>query len=99
MNNYIQLLNVSKTNINDRNLKIGKTRWQPEALPSTSTAKNTVISLNFMVWKFAFPQNFHTMKLGEITVFFAVIIKQPLTQRLREVLRKHSYLYKVFMLL
>ena len=107
------MLNVSKTNINDRNLKIGKTRWQPEAVPSTSTAKNTVISPDFMVWKFcgkaqyrpklcgncAFPQTFHTIKLGEITVFVAVIIKQPLTQRLREVLRKHSYLYKVFMLL
>ena len=41
------------------------------------TAKNTVISPNFLVWKFcgkdfAFPQNFHTKKLGEITVFFAV---------------------------
>ena len=46
-------------------------------------AENTVISPNFMVWKFcgkaqfpyrnyAFPQNFHTMKLGEITVFYAM---------------------------
>ena len=56
------------------------------------TAKNTVISPDFLVWKFcgkaqfpysfgrfarncaetAFPQNFHTSKSGEITVFFAV---------------------------
>ena len=48
-------------------------------------AKNTVISTDFLVWKFcgkanrsklcgncAFPQNFHTRKSGEITVFFAV---------------------------
>ena len=56
-----------------------------------STAKNTVISPNFLVWKFygkaqfphsfgrklcrncVFPQNFHAKKLGEITVFFAVL--------------------------
>ena len=47
----------------------------------TDTAKNTVISPNFLVWKFcgikfcgncSFLQNFHTRKLGEITVFFAV---------------------------
>ena len=31
------------------------------------TAKNTVISFDF-----TFPQNFHTKKSGEITVFFAV---------------------------
>ena len=49
-----------------------------------NTAQNTAVSPNFMVWKFcgkvqfphtrncAFPQNFHTMKLGEITVFYAV---------------------------
>ena len=56
------------------------------------TAKNTVISPNFLVWKFygkeqfphsfgriaqnyvetSFPQNFHTRKLGEITIFYAV---------------------------
>ena len=56
------------------------------------TAKNTVISPNFLVWKFCgkaqfphsfgrfarnyaetvFPQDFHTRKLDEITVFFAV---------------------------
>ena len=45
------------------------------------TAKNPVISPNFLVWKFcgkaqfphcAFPQNLHTRKLGEITGFFAV---------------------------
>ena len=56
------------------------------------TAKNTVISPNYLVWKFcrkaqfqysfgqiaklcgncAFPQNFHTRKLGEIMVFYAV---------------------------
>ena len=60
---------------------------------SISTAKNTVISPDFLMWKFcgkaqlphsfgqfairpklcgncAFPQNFHTRKLSEITVFF-----------------------------
>ena len=56
------------------------------------TAKNPVISPNFLLWKFcgkaqfpefhscpklcgncAFPQNFHTRKLGQITGFFAVI--------------------------
>ena len=41
------------------------------------TAKNTVISPDFLVWKLCgnctFPQNFHTRKSGEITVFFAVI--------------------------
>ena len=36
------------------------------------TASNTVISPNFMVWKLCLPQNFHTMKLGEMTVFYAV---------------------------
>ena len=48
-------------------------------------AKTPVISPNFLVWKFcgkaqiphscgncAFPQNFHTRKSGEITVFFAM---------------------------
>ena len=54
-----------------------------------STAKNTVISPDFPVWRFCgkakfphsfgrttqnftFPQNFHTRKSGEITLFFAV---------------------------
>ena len=40
-------------------------------------AKNAVISSNFLVWKFletAFPQNFHTRKLDEITVFYAVLL-------------------------
>ena len=43
------------------------------------TAKNTVISRYLLVWKFcgkaqfAFPQNFHTRKSGEITVFLAVL--------------------------
>ena len=49
-----------------------------------STEKNAVISSNFLVGKsggktqlphsrdFALPQNFHTRKLGEITVFYAV---------------------------
>ena len=40
------------------------------------TTKNTLISPNFLVWKLcgncAFLQNFHSRKLGEITVFFAV---------------------------
>ena len=54
------------------------------------TAKKIVISANFLVWKFcgkvqfrsklcgncAFSQNFHTMKLGEITVFFAVYLNE-----------------------
>ena len=47
-------------------------------------AKNAAISANFLVWDFcekaqfpncfptAFPQNFHSKKLGEITVFFVV---------------------------
>ena len=39
-------------------------------------AKNTVISRNFLVRKLCFPQNFHTRKLGEITVFSAVLTKQ-----------------------
>ena len=51
------------------------------------TAKNAVISPDFLVRKFcrkaqfpklcgncAFPQNFHTRKLGEITVFFAMLL-------------------------
>ena len=58
----------------------------------TVTEKNTVISPNFLVWKFhgraqfphsferitrnyaetLFPQNFQTMNLDEITVFFSV---------------------------
>ena len=54
-------------------------------------AKNTVITPNFLVWKFcgkaqfphsfgrfanyAFPQNVHTRKSGEITVFFALRVK------------------------
>ena len=53
------------------------------------TAKNTAISPNFLVWKFcgksqfpqfslrgncAFPENFRTRKLGEITIFHAVVV-------------------------
>ena len=39
-----------------------------------NTAKNTVILPNFLMWNFAgaFPQNPHTRKLDEITVFFTV---------------------------
>ena len=48
------------------------------------TLKNTVISPNFLVWKFwgdspetmwklCLSTNFHTIKLGEITVFYAGI--------------------------
>ena len=41
-----------------------------------NTAKNTVISPKFLVWKLcgngAFPQSFQTKKLGEIKVFCAV---------------------------
>ena len=40
------------------------------------TAKNTIISTNFLVWKFcAFPQNFHARKLGKISAFCAVIVQ------------------------
>ena len=49
------------------------------------TAKNTVISSNFLMWTFrgetqfphrncAFPQNFDNRKLGEITVFCTVVV-------------------------
>ena len=50
------------------------------------TAKNNVISPDFLVWKFcrktirpklcgncAFPQSFHTRKSDEITIFFPVL--------------------------
>ena len=63
--------------------------WRSVWFSYLNTTKNTVISSNFLVWKFcgkaespdsfgqivqnytetAFPQNFHTRKLGEITVF------------------------------
>ena len=59
-------------------------------LEKSLTAKNPVISPNFLVWKIsgkvqfphhpklcgncAFPQNFHIRKLGEITVFYAVFL-------------------------
>ena len=51
-----------------------------------STAKNTLISSNFLVWEFCgkapFPHSFgqiarnyaHTRKLGDITAFFTVIV-------------------------
>ena len=46
------------------------------ALIMETTGGNTVISPDFLVWKLcrncAFPQNLHTRKSGEITVFFAV---------------------------
>ena len=56
------------------------------------TVENTVISPNYLVWNFcrkvqfphsfgrkcAFPQNFHTRKLSEITVFFAVLCEVSL---------------------
>ena len=55
-----------------------------ESLLHFDTEKNndhcehTVISPGFLVFKFCgkaqFPQNFHTRKSGEITVFFAVDI-------------------------
>ena len=59
------------------------------------TAKNTVISRDFLAWNFcekaqanrpklsgnfAFPQNFHTRKSDEIMVFFAVLIYQSNTE-------------------
>ena len=52
------------------------------------TAKNIIISPIFLVWKFCeqaqFPQNFHIRKLGEITLFYAVVpklTKQNLLER------------------
>ena len=59
------------------------------------TAENAVMSPNFLVWKFcgkaqfvrnyggncAFPQNFHTRKLGEVTVFYAVNTKKETPPR------------------
>ena len=60
----------------------------PVSLLFLNTAKNNLILPNFLVWKFcgkaqfairpklcgncAFPQHFHTRKLGELTVFFTV---------------------------
>ena len=56
------------------------------------TAKKIVISPNFPVWKFsgkaqlrhmqkcAFPQHFHTRKLGEITEFFVVKASDKINQ-------------------
>ena len=41
------------------------------------TVKKTVILPNFLCGNFAFSQNFHTRKLGEITVFFAVMPPVP----------------------
>ena len=48
------------------------------AISNTAGAmKNTVVSPNFLVWKFcgncAFPRNFLTRKLGKIMVFYTVI--------------------------
>ena len=37
------------------------------------TAKNAVISLDFLMWNFVGRHSFHTRKSGKITVFFAVI--------------------------
>ena len=36
------------------------------------TAKNTVISPDFLVWKLCLPTKFHIKKSGEITAFLAV---------------------------
>ena len=36
------------------------------------------------VWDCAFPQNFHTTKLGEISVFYAVIQTQSLSGKINE---------------
>ena len=50
----------------------------PEHSHKQTQQKNAVILPNFPEWKFcgkaqfAFPQNFRTMKSGEITVFLAV---------------------------
>ena len=56
-----------------KNLSFGK-------MTNSITAIVIVISPNFMVWKFLykstasgeFSQNFHSSKLGEITLFYAV---------------------------
>ena len=66
--------------------------WHIAHKPSTkNTALNTVVSLNFLVWKFCaeaqFPQslgrfvcvslqNFHTRKLGETIVLYAVELQE-----------------------
>ena len=63
-------------------IKIKKKKNSRTNLSTGHTAKNPVILPNFLVWKFcekaqflqncAFPQNFHTRKLGEIMGFFVV---------------------------
>ena len=71
------------------------------------TAQNTVISPNFLVWKFFrnahFPQsfgrfarnsgghNFHTRKLGGITVFYAVTLNKISQRKLVNSLCKKLY--------
>ena len=40
------------------------------------SAKNAITSPNFVKRHCAFPQNFHTRKLGEITAFYIVFIIQ-----------------------
>ena len=68
-------------------------------------------SPNFLVWKFcgkaqfphsfghftyAFPRNFHTKKLGEMTVFFAVHRTQPVHLRIMILNRINAQLMKLF---
>ena len=54
----------------------------PKVSGQKISAKNTVISPNFLVCRpklcgnYAFPQNFQTKELGEITVFFTVNINK-----------------------
>ena len=75
----MQILNIATFNVRGLcddvkkdNLVIDMKRY---FVDNASTAKNPVISPNFLVWNknCAFPQNFHTRKLGVITGFFAVM--------------------------
>ena len=79
---YLRLLRSSAISLKGNSSKMWKVRTEY----TEYTTKNTVISPNFLVWKFggkaqfphsfgrcAFPQNFHTRKFREITVFYAVI--------------------------
>ena len=51
------------------------------------------MSPNFLVWKLcgncAFPQNFRTSKLGEIAVFYAVIIRRSFIKTMRYPISYH----------
>ena len=90
-------------------------KYFTKTFKGTCTTKNSVISPNFLVWKFcwkavspqfrairpklcrncAFPQNFHTRKLGGITEFFAGDCNFPSHNlgRNKEVITIYSYLF------